>query len=154
MLEWRPAGPALGTGVPAEGWNWTALGHRSASRRLALEKTGHSSAKDQPDTGRPLFRYDRRGRPPSTTFQCQNCSQITLKIAYTLPKANDDLPSPKYTQLTLFYPLHTSNFDFRGPLRRGTGRHWALECRPNLSTGPALGTAVLTKSGHWAGTGH
>ena len=31
----RPAGPTLVTGVPAEGWHWPALGHRSASRRLA-----------------------------------------------------------------------------------------------------------------------
>ena len=37
----RPAGPALGTAVPAEGWHWLALGHWSASRRLALARTGH-----------------------------------------------------------------------------------------------------------------
>ena len=28
------------------------------------------------------------------------------------------------------------------PLRSGTGWHWALQCRPNLGTGPALGTRV------------
>ena len=72
-------------------WHWPALGNCSASRRLALEETGHSSASSSQDTGEPK----EHPTPPFRHFSIANCSQITLNIARTPLEGNHDLISPQ-----------------------------------------------------------
>ena len=54
----RPAGPTLGTGVPAEGWTLVALLHSSADQWPALAGNGHWSA-DQKSARCPSFAPNR-----------------------------------------------------------------------------------------------
>ena len=132
--------PKAGTG-----WHWALQCQPKAGTGQNWALQCHSPARHWP----PVRPPDAPCPPLFSLKLLSNHSENGLHPTCTLPKANHDLGSPKQTLFDPTIPQFCLNYDLRGPLWRGTGRHWALQCRPNLGTGPALGTECQLQSRHW-----
>ena len=97
--EGQPEERTLGTAVPAEGWTLAGTGALECQPSAGTERNWAlqcpSQARHWPPVSLP--------EAPSHHFSVSNCSQITLKMACTLPEANHDLIPPKQTHFNAVY---------------------------------------------------